>query len=162
MQILEEYKLFVEDTARYSDSRHKVNTNYLAINSLLLTAVAFLAKDAGFVPLWKAMIIILMLIVGVFVCVLWNAIISNYKMLIAWRMNKLREIEEKPEMENSVKWYHAEDEVYPREESLLKFKQIQRVRDLEHLLPKVFILVYSVFFVGFLTVILFARDLLGS
>ena len=43
----EEYKLFVEDTARFTDRRQMVTNIYVAVNTILLSAVALLVKDAG-------------------------------------------------------------------------------------------------------------------
>jgi hypothetical protein len=42
----EEYKLFVEDTARFTDRRQTVTNICVTINSVLLSAVALLVKDA--------------------------------------------------------------------------------------------------------------------
>ena len=43
----EEYKLFVDDTARLSDRRQTVTNTYIAVNSLLLGAISFLIRDAA-------------------------------------------------------------------------------------------------------------------
>jgi len=38
MDKFEEYKLFVEDTARFTDRRQTVNNIYVAVNSIILGA----------------------------------------------------------------------------------------------------------------------------
>lgn len=61
MNKFEEYKLFVEDTAKFSERRQTVNNTYVAVNSILLSAVSFLVKDAGFEGPWQATAVILTL-----------------------------------------------------------------------------------------------------
>lgn len=43
----EEYKLFIEDTARFSERRQNVGSTYIAVNSIILSAIAFPVKDSG-------------------------------------------------------------------------------------------------------------------
>lgn len=42
----EEYKFFIDDTARFSERRQKVGSTYVAVNSIILSAIAFLVKDS--------------------------------------------------------------------------------------------------------------------
>src|SRR5215210_9212843 len=111
---LEEYKLFVEDTARFSERRQKVGSTYVAVNSIILSAIAFLVKDAGFGGQWQALVVIPLLITGIVICLSWRQLILNYKKLVNLRIDNLRAMEELPEMVGSSKMYHAEDELYPR------------------------------------------------
>ena len=39
MDKFEEYKLFVEDTARFTDRRQTVSNIYVAVNSIILSAI---------------------------------------------------------------------------------------------------------------------------
>jgi hypothetical protein len=45
--VFEEYKLFVEDTARFTERRQTVNNTYVAVNSIILSAIALLVKDVS-------------------------------------------------------------------------------------------------------------------
>jgi len=42
----EEYKLFVDDTARLSDRRQSVSNIYVAVISILLAAIGLLIKES--------------------------------------------------------------------------------------------------------------------
>jgi hypothetical protein len=48
----EEYKVFIEDTARFAERRQKVGSNCVAVNSIILSAIAFLVKDSGLTDRW--------------------------------------------------------------------------------------------------------------
>ena len=61
----EEYKLFVDDTARFTDRRLSVTNIFVAINSILLSAVALLVKDAGLKNWVIALSTIAVLIAGI-------------------------------------------------------------------------------------------------
>ena len=110
----EEYKLFVEDTARFSERRQKVGSTYVAVNSIILSAIAFLVKDSGFTGRWQLLVVLPLLVAGMSICLSWRQLILNYKKLVNLRIDRLRAMEELPEMEGSSKIYHAEDELYPR------------------------------------------------
>ncbi|MGH9847893.1 MAG: RipA family octameric membrane protein [Blastocatellia bacterium] len=110
----EEYKLFVEDTARFSERRQSVNNSYVTINSIILTALAFLVKDAGFDRPWQAFAVIPVSFAGAIICWRWMMVINNYKKLVDFRINQLRIIESDPDMAGCHRMYHAEDEIYPR------------------------------------------------
>ncbi len=77
----EEYKLFIEDTARFSERRQTVGNMFVAVNTLLLTAIAFLVRDSGArdYGLLVTVLPIPLVIAGFFVCVWWRQIIFKYK-----------------------------------------------------------------------------------
>ena len=52
----EEYKLFVDDTARFTERRQTVSNIYVAVNSLLLAAIGLLIKDLGARCLWTLLL----------------------------------------------------------------------------------------------------------
>ena len=151
----EEYKLFVEDTARFSERRQKVSSTYVAVNSIIISAVALLVKDVGVGTPWQALVVMPVLVAGVVICLQWKQLILKYKMLVGLRLDELRIIEELPEMADSSKMYHVEDRLYPRDErGELKPGEGLNLSDLERLLPWVFIVLYAVFLIG--VVVLFA------
>ena len=156
MDKFDEYKLFVEDTARFSERRQTVTSIYVAVNSIILTGVAFLVKDAGFVPLWRAFVVMLVLTAGIFICLQWARLINQYKQLVGMRIDELRKMEVHPDMVGCHKMYHAEDILYPRDSEgrAIKGKGLN-ISDREKWLPRVFIIVYSFFFFGFLFMLSF-------
>lgn len=110
----EEYKLFVEDTARFSERRQTISNTYIAVNSVILSAIAFIVKDAGFLVLWRALVIGLVLWAGIVICRRWNDLILQYKKLVNFRIFELRVMEDHADMQGSHKMYHKEDKLYPR------------------------------------------------
>jgi hypothetical protein len=73
----EEYKLFVEDTARFTDRRQTANNIYVAANSAVLAAAALLVKDAGLLPFWRTLTLVLVLAAGIVICVQWAGLIGD-------------------------------------------------------------------------------------
>ncbi|ETR69195.1 MAG: hypothetical protein OMM_09815 [Candidatus Magnetoglobus multicellularis str. Araruama] len=41
----EEYKLFIEDTAKMSDRRQLLTSTYITANAIILASIAFILKD---------------------------------------------------------------------------------------------------------------------
>src|SRR5215210_2302382 len=145
----EEYKLFVEDTARFSERRQKVGSTYVAVNSIILSAVAFLVKDSEFTGRWQLLVIIPLLMEGLTICLSWRQLILSYKKLVHLRIDELRSMEELPEMADSSKMYHAEDELYPRTvKGERKRRKGLNFSDLERQLPWVFLALYVIFLIG--------------
>jgi hypothetical protein len=142
----EEYKLFVEDTARFTDRRQTVSNLFVAVNSILLVAIGLIIKDLGVADTWIFLLTLPLVIAGIAVSVWWRQLIYKYKKLVRLRMDTLRAMEELPEMAGSVQMYHAEDKYYPRDE---KGKLIPRkgrsFSDLESRLPVLFIVLYALY-----------------
>jgi len=144
----EEYKLFVEDTARFTDRRQMVTNIYVAINTVLLSGVALLV-DGGLENWVMLLAAEAILAGGIAVCLFWRQLIHKYKALVGLRIRELRRMEEAPEMTGCHRMYHAEDELYPRDENGEMIKgQGLNISDLERRLPWVFIVVYAIFGVG--------------
>ena len=145
----EEYKLFVESTDRFSERRQQIGNTYLTVNSIIIGAIAFLVKDAGFGTTLRSIVIIMTLIVGIIVCDVWKQIIFKYKKLVGLRIDELREIENHIDMKNCHKMYHAEDKLYPRDENNNPIKgEALNISDKEAWLPNIFIISYLLFLVG--------------
>ncbi len=149
MDKFEEYKLFIEDTARFSDRRQTVNNIYVAVNSIILSAMAFLIKDAGLDHLWRTIVIISVMIAGIVICLQWDRLILRYKRLIGFRFNELRNMEDSPGMVDSHKMYHHEDKLYPRDshENIIPGEGLN-ISDRERWLPRIFICVYTIFIIS--------------
>ncbi len=149
MNKFEEYKLFVESTDRFSDRRQKISNTYLTVNSIIVGAIAFLVKDAGFSASLLSIVVMLTLIVGIIVCCVWRQIINKYKILVGFRVDELRKIEEHVEMEGCHKMYHAEDKLYSRNENdeIIENKALN-ISDKEAWLPYVFITSYALGLIG--------------
>jgi hypothetical protein len=157
----EEYKLFVEDTARFSERRQRVGRTYVAVNSIILSAIALLVKDSGLTGRWQLLVVLPLLVAGIAICLSWRQLILNYKKLVNLRIDRLRAMEDLEEMEGSSRIYHAEDELYPRDEQEkpeprkgLNFSDKGlNFSDLERQLPWVFLALYGVFLIGVVVLI---------
>ncbi|MHC4332587.1 MAG: RipA family octameric membrane protein [Planctomycetota bacterium] len=146
----EEYKLFVDDTARFTERRQTVSNIYVGVNSLLLAAIGLLIKDLGARCLWTLVLPLPLIAAGIAVSLWWRQLIRKYKMLVGLRISTLREMED--EMPESVKMYHGEDNLYPRDEDgkMIPGKGLN-FSDLEARLPMLFVVLYCIFGVGSLT-----------
>ncbi len=146
----EEYKFFIEDTARLTERRQTVTNIYVAVNTVLLSAVALLVKDAGLRPWAAAAATIMLLVAGIVICLFWHQLILRYKKLIGLRLTELRLMEELPELAGCQRMYHVEDALYPRDAQgkMLKRQRGMDFSDLERQLPNVFIALYAVFLIG--------------
>ena len=146
----EEYKLFIEDAARFSERRQRISNTYITVNSLLLAAIGLLIKDMGAKGIWALLLPVPLVLAGIFVSLWWRQLIDKYKRLVGLRIDKLREMEE-----NMSEWtgmYHAEDELYPRgEEKKMISEKGRSISDLEKRLPGLFLVLYSLFVIGLLT-----------
>ena len=146
----EEYKLFVDDTARLSERRQTVSNIYVAVNTLLLATIGLLIKDLGARGLWTLLLPLPLITAGIAVSLWWRQLIRKYKELVGLRINTLREMED--EMPESAKMYHVEDKLYPRDEDgkMIPGKGLN-FSDLEVRLPMLFVVLYCIFGVGSLT-----------
>jgi hypothetical protein len=141
----EEYKLFVEDAARFSERRQTITNIYITINGAIASLITFLVRDSGFVNWWLVVAILPLIGFGIVICSYWWQLIIKYKSLVGLRLNVLREMEMK--LPGSVQMYHREDELYPRDPQ----NQNQPIpgrglnfSDLEKRLPFLFIVLYVI------------------
>ena len=147
----EEYKLFVEDTARFSERRQTISNVYVTVNSLLLAAIGLLIKDVGARGAWTLLLPLPLIAAGIAVSLWWAQLIRKYKLLVGLRIDTLRQMEELPEMAGAVKMYHVEDQLYPRgaEGKMIPGKGLN-FSDIEVRLPWLFLVLYSLFGIGLL------------
>lgn len=146
----EEYKLFVEDTARFTERRQTVSNIYIAVNSLLLTAVGLLIKELGALCYWTLLLPLPFIASGIGVSLWWGQIIRKYKAIVGLRIDTLRDMED--DMEGSVRMYHAEDKLYPRDQNgnMIHGKGLN-FSDHEARLPGLFMVLYCIFIIGLIT-----------
>ena len=139
----EEYKMFIEDTARFTERRQNASNLYVTINSLILTAIVFVVKDLGADSLSRLLLLLPVITAGIFVSLWWRQLIIKYKELVGFRINMLRKMEEKEDLKETEKMYHAEDELYPRDAqgNMIKGAKLN-FSDLEARLPTLFIILY--------------------
>lgn len=139
----EEYKMFIEDTARFTERRQNTSNLYVTINSLILTAIVFVVKDLGADPLSRLLLLLPVITAGIFVSLWWRQLIKKYKALVGFRIDMLRKMEEKDDLVGIEKMYHAEDKLYPRDaqDNMIKGAELN-FSDLEARLPTLFIILY--------------------
>ena len=147
---LEEYKLIIDDTARFTDRRQNTTNTYITVNSIILAALAFLVKDAGADDIWKILLPIPLILAGFVVAIFWRQLIMKYKRLVGVRMDVLLEMENSIKLSGLEKIYHVEEEkLYPRDETREKTSGFS---DLEVFLPNTFAAIYIIF--GILIVVM--------
>ena len=141
----EEYKMLVEDTAKQIDRRKNESNLFTTINSIFLTAIAILLKDSG-LDNWAiaagAMVIV---IAGITISKTWEDMIDNYRKLSKLRYQVLWEMEEN-DLPDSVKIYHREQVLYPRDEEGKQVVTKGVFADTEKRLPRIFMLLYIISF----------------
>jgi hypothetical protein len=142
----EEYKLFVEDTARFSERRQTISNIYVAVNSLLLAAIGLLIKQLGAQDAWALLLPLPLIAAGIAICLWWGQLIRKYKSLVGLRLDTLRQMEELPQMAGAAKMYHVEDKLYPRdaEGNMIPGKGLN-FSDIEVRLPWLFLVLYGFF-----------------
>lgn len=154
MDKFEEYKLFVEDSARFTERRQAISNTYITVNSLLLAGIGLLIKDLGARGMWTLLLPLPLVAAGIAVSLWWRQLIHKYKALVGLRIDTLREMEELPEMAESVKMYHIEDKLYPRDaEGNMIPGQGLGLSDLEARLPWLFLGLYALFGIVLLIVL---------
>ena len=154
----DEYKMLIDDSARFSERRQSVTNTYITVNSLLLTAIAFIYKDSGADNLWVVLLPIPLVAAGVYVSIWWYQLIQKYKNLVGLRMNILYKMEDVKELAELEKVYHIEEaEYYPRdEEGNMIADKVTAFSDVEGKLPIMFGILH-VIFGGFILVTFFGR-----
>ena len=78
--LVDQYKLFVDTSERLVARRQVVNTFFLSVNALALSAVGIIAKEATESPL-AATGIVAISIAAVALCVAWKRLVRSYAQL---------------------------------------------------------------------------------
>jgi hypothetical protein len=143
MDKFDEYKYFTERAQHRSERRQQASQIYLTVNTAIFGLIALLIKDSGLKG-WSLVVAVLPLfLVGVFICLTWSKIISEFKRIIGWQYEQLRDMEK--HIKNSYKMHTKEwEEFYQPIESKGNFS----FSNLESRLPSIFIGLYIVYAVG--------------
>jgi hypothetical protein len=143
----EEYQLFVEDTARFSERRQTITNTYITINGAIAGLITFLVRDSGLINWWLAVAMLPLIGFGIVICSYWQQLITKYKRLVGFRLDVLREMEMK--LPGSVQMYHREDAIYPRDSQNKPIPGLGlNFSDLESRLPWLFIILYVILGLG--------------
>lgn len=139
----EEYKMFIEDTARFTERRQNTSNLYVTINSLVLTAIMFVGNDLEADSVSKLLLLLPVIAAGIAISSWWRQLIKKYKQLVGFRITRLREMEDHVDLEGIERMYHAEDELYPRHaDGKIVIGVRLNFSDLEARLPTLFIVLY--------------------
>jgi hypothetical protein len=93
MDTFEEYKVHIERTGKLSERRQTATQAYLAINTAIFGAVAFIIKDSG-LSSWPLVFVALPLfVVGILACIIWLGIMKKMEIFLDWQYDRLREME---------------------------------------------------------------------
>ena len=78
--LMEQYKLFVDTSERLVARRQVVNTFFLSVNTLALSAVGLVAKEVQTSPL-VAIGVVAISIAAIVLCVAWKTLVRSYAQL---------------------------------------------------------------------------------
>jgi hypothetical protein len=93
MNELDEYKFFGERTLRLSERRQFTTQTYLTINTAIFGVLALLIKDVGFRGWGLVLVSLPLFLVGALACLIWHKIIAQFKEIIGWHYEQLRDME---------------------------------------------------------------------
>jgi len=141
----DEYRLFVEDTARFSERRQTVTNTYITVNGALIGLITFLVKDARLTNWWLVIAMLPLIVAGVAVCSFWYRLLATYRTLLDFRFEQLEEMERSEALQGCHGMYNLEAKRFYRQappEQRIGFSHI------EMRLPLVFIALYVIMGVG--------------
>lgn len=143
MDKFDEYKFFTERVQHRSERRQQASQIYLTVNTAIFGLIALLIKDSGLKG-WNLLVGVLPLFfVGIFVCLTWSKIIYEFKRVIGWQYEQLREMEKR--LKGSYKIHIKEwEEFYKPINSKSGFS----FSNLESRMPLVFISLFIAYGVG--------------
>lgn len=92
---MEEYRLLLERVDKLVDRRQAATSTYLTVNTAIVGAICLIILNTpDSLRDWQQQIaVLLLLVVGVVACDLWRRLILQYKTLIGWWFEQLREME---------------------------------------------------------------------
>jgi hypothetical protein len=136
--LLQQYKVFVDGIEKISDRRLKTNEFFLTLNSAVITALGFVAKDASTRPA-----LLLAATAGIFISYFWYRIIKSYRGLNSGKFKVVHAIEKRL----PVSLYGTEWEVLGRG----KLKNFYHpFTHIETRIPWVFLGIYAVLVIVFI------------
>ncbi|MFN2227472.1 MAG: hypothetical protein ACK2UY_14215 [Anaerolineae bacterium] len=143
MGSFQEYEFFGKWIQNLSERRQAASQTYLTVNTAIFTVLAFLVKDAGFRG-WGLVLVSLPLFVGgAMACLIWQRIINDYRQIIGWHYEQLRDMEKT--LEGSSQIFTREWEAFflPRQG-----KERFGFSRLEIWLPGSFLTLYAIYTAG--------------
>jgi len=141
----EEYKLFVEDTARFSERRQTVTNAYITVNGAIVGLITFFVKDARLTDWWLVIAMLPLIAAGIIVCVFWYRLLDTYRRLIDFRFEQLEDMERSESLKDCHGMYNMEAEQFYRKappERKIGFSHI------ELWLPRLFVVLYVLMGIG--------------
>lgn len=143
MDKFEEYKFFTERVQHRSERRQQTSQIYLTINTAIFSIIALLVKDVGLQGWSLAIAMLPLFLVGILVCIIWARIIFDFKRVIGWHYEQLREMEKQIPGSSQIHTKEWDEFFKP-----VRSKEGFSFSDLEALMPSIFIGVYVVYAVG--------------
>ena len=143
MTSFDEYRLFVESTQFLTERRQAATRTFLTINTGIFAVLAFLVRDVGFRGWGLVLVALPLFLTGALACLIWHAMIQQYKALIAWRYDQLQAMERL--LEPCYRMYNREWEDFFRPRAGKERFGFSR---LEVWLPRLFLLLYLVYGLG--------------
>jgi hypothetical protein len=135
-----EYRLFVEDTARFSDRRQAFSNVMVAANGFLVGAIYVVLKDLNPHTLHRLVAVVPLLGAGLAASCVWSRLFGEYKEMIRNRTDFLKTIEQKAGKDRADGMHlMLEKEFYHKDGRERGFTR------LEKRLPWIFMGVYSAF-----------------
>lgn len=123
--LLEQYKLITKSAESITDKRQNVNRYYLAINSFLFTAAAYLTSiKLNLIPFVIALI-------GFLISSVWFQNIESFKKLNSAKFKVIHEIEN-----------YLPAKIYQKEDEYLK-KNYYKLTSVEKYIPYIFAVLYA-------------------
>jgi len=143
MDKFDEYKFFADSAQHLSERRQAASQTYLTVNTAIFAVLALLVKDLGLHGWGLLLVILPLFLVGALACLTWHKIISQYKTLIGWRYDQLKEMEQA--ISGSHQTYSKEWENFFKPQG---GKDRFRFSRLEAWLPRLFVGLYAAYGVG--------------
>ena len=143
MTRFDEYQMFSQLVQQLSERRQSASQTYLTVNTVVFGVLAFLAKDAGFHGWGLVGVCVPLFAVGILACVIWHRIIVQFKTIIGWHYEQLREMEDV--LEGSARVYTREWEHFFKPKGGKERFGFSR---LEAWLPRLLIFLYAIYAAG--------------
>jgi xanthosine utilization system XapX-like protein len=144
--LFEEYRLFIEDTARFSDRRQTFSNLMIAMNGFLVGAIYVVLRDLSPQAPWKVMAMVPLLGAGLAASCVWWKLLNWYEDIIRNRTDFLNKIECEAGKCGEDGMYHKLERLYPPDGPIRGFTHIEKC------LPYIFVGVHSVFMLGIIVV----------
>ena len=94
LQLLEQYKLFVQTSESLVSRRQTVNTFFLSINSALLASIGILGREL--LAIYFGGVVLLILgITGFILCIAWRRLVNSYRQLNTAKFQIIHLLEER-------------------------------------------------------------------